>query len=506
MKKITKLKLVLLTTITIALVTSFMIYHIDSSAKRIIENKKIMLLNEAKALFNNMVMIRLWNSIHGGVYVKETKNTKPNPYLPDNVMKNDKGENFVKVNPAWMTKQISQITNSRSKYYFKITSLDPINPSNKADDFETQGLKYFEKNRDKKYYYKLSIEDNKFDFIGKLNTEPECLQCHAVHNYKVGDIRGGIRVSIPISGVAESIEIINNETMNFIFLLIILAFIIWAIVYYLIGKIFQQHKALEDINSTLEDRVQEEVAKNLQKEIQLSNQSKLVAMGEMIGNIAHQWRQPLSVISSGATGLKMQRSYGVMTDENFENILNSINDNAQYLSQTIDDFKNFIRGDKSAVDFLLKNNTDSFIKIVDSSIKNHHIHLILELEENINLHGYPNELIQCFINIFNNSKDAFNDNGIKEDDRFVFIRQHIKEEFVIIEFKDSAGGIIEDVLDKIFDAYFTTKNDSRGTGLGLHMTKDIITNMGGTIKASNEEYTYMDKQYKGAKFRITLPL
>ncbi len=506
MKKITKINLVTLTSLSILLITTFMILHIDSSSKRIIENKKLMLLNEAKALFNNMVMIRLWNSTHGGVYVKQTENIQPNPYLPDNVMKNDKGDNFVKVNPAWMTKQISQITNSRSNYYFKITSLDPINPSNKADAFEKEGLQYFNKNKDEKYYYKLSIEDNKFDFIGKLNTEPECLQCHAVHNYKVGDIRGGIRVSIPISNVAESIEIINNDTMNFIYLLIVLALITWGIVYYLIGKIFTQHKALEDINLNLEERVKEEVAKNLQKEIQLSNQSKLVAMGEMIGNIAHQWRQPLSVISSGATGLKMQKSFGVMTEDNFNKVLDSINENAQYLSQTIDDFKNFIRGDKTAVDFLLKNNTDSFIKIVDSSIKNHHIHVVLDLEENINLHGYPNELIQCFINIFNNSKDAFNDNGIKEEDRFVFISQHIKEEFVIIEFKDSAGGIVEDVLDKIFDAYFTTKNDSRGTGLGLHMTKDIITNMGGTIKATNEEYTYMDKQYKGAKFRITLPL
>jgi hypothetical protein len=178
----------------------------------------------------------------------------------------------------------------------------------------------------------------------------------------------------------------------------------------------------------------------LEQQKMLHNQSKLASMGEMIANISHQWRQPLSVISTGATGMKMQKEYSMLTDEFFYTTCNSINENAQYLSQTIDDFTNFIKGDSKPIRFDLKNDTDSFIKLVDSTVKKHNLNLILELEEHINIKGYPNELIQCFINIFNNSKDALVAN-INENERYIFISQDVIDNNVIITFKDNAGGI-----------------------------------------------------------------
>jgi PAS domain S-box-containing protein len=240
---------------------------------------------------------------------------------------------------------------------------------------------------------------------------------------------------------------------------------------------------------------------------QLESQSKLASMGEMIGNIAHQWRQPLSIISTAATGMKMQKEYGMLEDEMFFKGCENINENAQYLSQTIEDFRNFISGESKRVRFDLKNDTESFIKLVDSSIRKYNINIILDLEEHIKIQGYPNELIQCFMNIFNNSRDALLDNNIDENDRYVFISQKIEDNNVIIKFKDNAKGIPDKLLEKIFEPYFTTKHKSKGTGLGLNMTYNFIVNsMDGKIEVHNVHYTFNNHEYEGAEFTITLPM
>lgn len=244
----------------------------------------------------------------------------------------------------------------------------------------------------------------------------------------------------------------------------------------------------------------------LEQQKMLHNQSKLASMGEMIANISHQWRQPLSVISTGATGMKIQKEYNMLTDDFFYTTCESINENAQYLSQTIEDFTNYIKGDSKPVRFDLKNDTDSFIKLVDSTIKKYHLTIILELKEDIKVKGYPSELIQCFINIFNNSKDALVAN-VDEEERYIFISQKVINNNVVIKFKDNAGGIPEDIIPKIFEPYFTTKHQSQGTGLGLHMSYNLITkSMKGAIKVENNSFEFNNKRYKGAQFTITIPL
>ena len=241
-----------------------------------------------------------------------------------------------------------------------------------------------------------------------------------------------------------------------------------------------------------------------QQEI-IYHQSKMASMGEMIANIAHQWRQPLSVISTGATGMMIEKEYDKLTDERFYSICQRIDENAQYLSQTIDDFKNFIKGDARPSVFNLKNKSTSFIQLVDSTIKTYGIEVILSLEENINIKGYPNELIQCFMNLFNNAKDVLIEKP--EGDRYIFISQYIEDNNLIIEFKDNAGGIEKNILPKIFEPYFTTKHKSKGTGLGLSMTYNLIVNgMGGDIKVKNTDYILNNKSYTGALFTISIPV
>ncbi|MEA3352868.1 MAG: ATP-binding protein [Campylobacterota bacterium] len=260
---------------------------------------------------------------------------------------------------------------------------------------------------------------------------------------------------------------------------------------------------LQLLNESLEQRVQEEIAKNSEKERMLYEQTKMAALGEMIGNIAHQWRQPLSLISTIASSIQLNHSFGMTIsqdelDKNMEEIVSKAN----YLSMTIDDFRNFIRGESKEEMFNLKESISSFYNIVESSIKKNNINVVLDIDKSIEVHSLKNELNQCFINLFNNAKDAFED---KKYPKYIFISASMDKNNLIIKFKDNAGGIPENILTKVFEPYFTTKHQSQGTGLGLNMTYRLITEgIGGTISVSNDVYNIGADEYTGAEFIITL--
>lgn len=241
-----------------------------------------------------------------------------------------------------------------------------------------------------------------------------------------------------------------------------------------------------------------------EKERILAEKSKITAMLDMIENIAHQWRQPLSVITTGVTGMILQRQANLLSDEEFEKNCNLINENAQYLSKTIDDFNDFIKGDKNFVKFSLKDNISDFLNLVQPTLKNENIQGVLSINE-IFLEGYPNQLIQCFMNFFNNSVEALK--KVDKEDRIIFIDTYKDSDKVKIIFKDNAGGIDDEFLSKIFEPYFTSKHKYQGKGLGLHMNYSLITEgMNGHLYAKNCRFRYKEKNYKGAEFTVELPL
>jgi len=259
----------------------------------------------------------------------------------------------------------------------------------------------------------------------------------------------------------------------------------------------------KDHNITYFVGIQKDITQEKKQEAMLTEQAKLASMGEMIGNIAHQWRQPLSVISTASTGMQMKKEFGILADEEFYKTCDAINENVQYLSQTIDDFKNFIKNDSVEQYFQLNDNIEKFLSLVSGSIKECDIKLVLDLDKKIKLNGFPNELIQCYMNIFNNAKDAL----MNQKEKLIFIKTYIKDDKVIISMKDNAGGIPKNIISKIFEPYFTTKHKYQGTGLGLHMTYNLIVDgMKGTIKVMNSHFNYENNQCKGAEFIITLPL
>ena len=259
---------------------------------------------------------------------------------------------------------------------------------------------------------------------------------------------------------------------------------------------------IEKINKNLEKRIKEEINENKIKQQIIFHQSKMAAMGEMIENIAHQWRQPLSVISTSATGLILKSEISTLNKEEIVNTMECINNHTQYLSHTIDDFRKFFSLKKEKNTFCLKDSIKKVFKLLSSEFANSNINIIENTQE-VCIISYEYELIQVLINILNNAKDQLLEKEIKE--KYIFIDIKVKEN-VEISIKDNAQGIPTKLLHKIFKQHFTTKSKQNGTGIGLYMSNMIITkNLKGEITVSNKKFTYNNTDYKGAEFKIILP-
>jgi signal transduction histidine kinase len=227
-------------------------------------------------------------------------------------------------------------------------------------------------------------------------------------------------------------------------------------------------------------------------------------MGEMIGNIAHQWRQPLSIISTVASGIKLSVEIDKKDDEELVKSSDKIIEQTMYLSKTIDDFRNFIKEDKEFKLIFINDIIMESLKLLDSSIKNNYIKIEKEIFDNIEVNGNKNELQQAIINILNNAIDFLKEKIEDQNNRYIFIKtKRIDTNSLELTILDSAGGINEKIIDRIFEPYFTTKHQSIGTGLGLSMVDKILREKHHfEIAAYNEEFTYNSKKYKGACFKV----
>lgn len=243
--------------------------------------------------------------------------------------------------------------------------------------------------------------------------------------------------------------------------------------------------------------------KDISKQKLIETQSKLISMGEMIGNISHQWRQPLTIISTVASALVVKKECGILEDSDIKESSNTIVSQTKYLSQTIDDFRTFIKDAEPKEDLSLIKAINKTISLVTPSLKNNYITLIKNIEDDISIPGYENQLVQAFVNIINNAKDALKENLNDAEDKLIFISTKKIDSKLIITIKDNGGGISKDIISRIFEPYFTTKHQSVGTGIGLSLANDIISkNHKAKIEVLNEKYEYKGKEYTGAVFNI----
>lgn len=233
----------------------------------------------------------------------------------------------------------------------------------------------------------------------------------------------------------------------------------------------------------------------------------MAIIGEMLNNIAHQWRQPLNAITVQMSGLKLRKELNLIEENEIENTSDSVMKYASYLSNTIDDFRDYIKDYSSKKKYFnIETSLNKAIDIVSASLKNNYINLqIVHSKDELLVNGVINELTQVFINILNNSKDILNENDVKE--KVIVINFSKEDNKITITIQDNAGGVQDNIIDKIFDPYFTTKYKSQGTGIGLYMSAKIIhEHFSGEILVKNENIDFNDKTYIGAKFFIILPI
>ena len=305
------------------------------------------------------------------------------------------------------------------------------------------------------------------------------------------------------------LSFVKDSFFTSVLLFIIAAIAVNYFFNYLIKKIEKNEEKLKEINKDLENRIEKEIQQRVEIEKQalsekrksdqlLIQQSKLAMLGEMIGNIAHQWRQPLMEVSSIFMFIDAYNEKKKLTPELLQEKLEEGDSLIEYMSKTIEDFRNYYKPEKQKEEFFIKDSICSALFILDSSLKNSNIKVeSLFEDESLKIKSFKNEFSQALLNIITNAKDILIQRTIENPT--IYIKVQKENETISITLEDNAGGIDENILPKIFDPYFTTKHKSQGTGIGLYMTKMIIeNNMNGKIEVCNTKL--------GAKFNIMLPL
>ena len=266
-------------------------------------------------------------------------------------------------------------------------------------------------------------------------------------------------------------------------------------------KVEEKTILLKELNTNLEQRVQEELKINRLKDAQLLEQSKMATMGEMITMIIHQWKQPLNAINIVNSGMKLKVMLDKLTIEDINRDNEIIEKQIHLMSTTMDDFKNFFKQTKK-IEYVVKDNIEATIGLVGNIYALKNVNIIFKSNSSAKTIGYPNELTQVLINILNNARDIILENNLKKQNIYIVVEED--SSYVYISIQDCAGGVSDDIIDDIFNPYFTTKNEDEGTGLGLYMSKNILDKIGAKISVTNEKVSIEKEEFLGAKFTISL--
>ena len=298
--------LIYFTVTVIFFFTLFILKYINDTRNDYQAISEKILYEQASTLFNNIVTLRKWNSDHGAIYVKAYNGIQPNPYLKDNHTYTKDNELLIKINPAWMTRQISELSNKKEKYYFKITSLQPINPNNAPDNFEKTALENMKRNKSKEVY--TSLENDKFNFMGALKVEQSCLECHTTQGYNIGDTIGGLRVSIPIDNYLHNMEIVDSKTELLYLITILTSIVFILLITYTVNSIYVRELNILKLNKTLEVKVNQRTKelKNANKKLleissvdfltNIPNRRYFFEVGNKSFHLAKREKHPLSII------------------------------------------------------------------------------------------------------------------------------------------------------------------------------------------------------------------
>ena len=405
-----------------------------------------------------------------------------------------------------------------------------------AKTWETKHLtsKYVNSIEDENYMFSLDkhtdlkrLEETK-QFIIPLKDEikkhidlKESFALHTQFNDKINII-----AFLPIKNIKEKKVVAylvsyTNSTQLYTILkdynqLLLIVFIVLLIIFSLIYRNLEYRRNLEfsikektlqlqDLNKNLEQKIEVAVKENRIKDELLASQAQSAALGEMMDAIAHQWKQPLGIIKLHVQSLSLGLEYGILaTNDDIKDVNQKVALQVEHLVSTIDEFRSFFRPNKTQSNIKVNTIVNETILLMKDSLMADKVEVNIIGNENIKVTCSPNEFKHILINLVNNSMDAFEENNIQHR-RIIFDIQKSQHN-IIINVLDNAGGIPEDVITKIFTSNFTTKEEGKGTGIGLYLTKQIVEKLNATIEVTNKEVSYENIKYTGACFSITIPI
>jgi C4-dicarboxylate-specific signal transduction histidine kinase len=360
-------------------------------------------------------------------------------------------------------------------------------------------------------FTQLIMGNNQKDRFAKVN-----LEVNAISIYLTSLINYDLSLAI---NEKRNTQKIFNTIMIFSFISIFFVFLFSIILTILIinnfktlhntleQKVEDKTKELKELNNYLEIKVSKEVNQNRKKDIIMFQQARLASLGEMLNNIAHQWRQPLGSLTMIIQSFQTKMLLGKLTEKFVDEKVDDALLLAQNMSNTLDDFKNFFSPDKTRSKFFIKNCIEHSMQLAKYLLEKENIKIILIVKQDIKINSFYNELSHVFLNIISNSKDALS-STIDKNDRIIKIIVHKYKENIIINMLDNGGGIPKDIIPKIFEPYYTTKYKSAGTGIGLYMSKQIVEkHMNGTILYKTVTHKIKDKRnFNCSLFTIKIPI
>lgn len=500
------LKLYITSFLVIIFIASYGLAYLFISERyeKIIINE---LQSTAKMLAQQIILTRKWVALHGAVLVENAKNLEPNPFLKEPYVIDEKGKVYLKMNPAFVTREIAKLAERERGFYFRVVSLKAINPKNNADNFEKDAIMDFEK---KGLTEKSYIGEKTFRYIIPLFAESSCLKCHT--GYKVGDVRGALSIFLPIDELLFKL----NKTKFLFFLLLTLFHIVvfsgfWLFFDKFVIKPVQRLALFAEGKGELEEKafnieelyllldklktakIRDEKIKeilrmeveNATTELKTLNDKK----SEFLLEIGHKLKTPLTVISACVDYLLMKK--GSKEDEKYFDLLKK---NVLLLRRALNQILKTAQLDMDIIDENLKKNNLSKIlaEVLHAfDLKN----IVLSIDEDLFILGAEEKLISMFENLIHNAV-KFN-----KPDGKIEVKLTRSGEFALFRIKDEGIGIREEDKPNIFEKFYHTKcNDrERGTGLGLYMVKKIV-------EFHKGEIYFESKMQEGATFYIKLPL
>lgn len=468
---------------------------------------------QARVLYKQILLTRQWVSDHQGLFVVKTEGVTENPYLHEAAIRADDGTVFVKRNPAMVTRELSEYAAKSGFCWFRITSLEPVNPANTPDDFERRAMERF-KDGLAEYEAITDTEDGRVHrYIAPLLVQESCLSCHAEHGYAAGDIRGALSISVPLSWADKVINKNNATIIKYsVFSIIAVALALIILFNKLVGRRIdrlskamqnypEQDIAVSDDKHLLDDEIGrlitgyndlckrlDQAQKDLDKTMQQAFYSeKMASLGQLTAGIAHEINNPLGGLlncvksmNDEPENIELHSRYIPLLDKGLRRI--------EHIMRQLLNFGREAPLSYSRVDI------DEIIRecfeLLEYRLKNIALTLNLQLQESFCLD--VEALRQIIVNMALNAIQAMPEGGsLTVTTKRTYTR-------IVITMEDTGSGIEPAILNKIFDPFFTTKDVGEGTGLGLAVSYSLIQQMGGTIEVESEPGM-------GTIFTISLP-